>query len=59
MVVAASEALIEEEAAANASYRRILDEWKPFRGERYRWFGVADQAYEQFALPRLATRGRG
>lgn len=51
-----SESLLEENAAADPAYRRILDEWKPFRGESYRWFGVADQAYERFALPRLAAR---
>jgi TRAP-type mannitol/chloroaromatic compound transport system substrate-binding protein len=51
-----SEELLEQEAAGNPAYRRILDEWKPFRGESYRWFSVADQAYERFALPRLAAR---
>ena len=48
-----SEALIEEQAAADRRYRRIHEEWKRFRGESYRWFGISDAAYEQFALPRL------
>jgi TRAP-type mannitol/chloroaromatic compound transport system substrate-binding protein len=50
-----SEELMEEQAAANPAYRRIHGEWKQWRGDSYRWFGVADQAYESFALPRLAT----
>jgi TRAP-type mannitol/chloroaromatic compound transport system substrate-binding protein len=51
-----SEALLEEQAAADPAYRRVLREWKPFREESYRWFSVADQAYERFALPRLSAR---
>jgi TRAP-type mannitol/chloroaromatic compound transport system substrate-binding protein len=51
-----SEGILEQEASSNAAYRRILDSWRPFRGESYRWFSVADQAYERFALPRLAAR---
>jgi TRAP-type mannitol/chloroaromatic compound transport system substrate-binding protein len=51
-----STALFEEQAGRDAAYRRIYDEWKKVRGETYRWFGTADQAYEQFAFPRLAAR---
>jgi TRAP-type mannitol/chloroaromatic compound transport system substrate-binding protein len=51
-----SEELLETQARAEAGYGRIHREWKAFRGDTYRWFGVADQAYEAFALPRLATR---
>ncbi|HLL48311.1 MAG TPA: TRAP transporter substrate-binding protein [Longimicrobiaceae bacterium] len=51
-----SAALFEEQAGRDAAYRRIYDEWKKVRGETYRWFGVSDQAYEQFAFPRLAAR---
>ena len=48
--------LVEQQAAADAAYRRVYDAWKPWRGDTYRWFSVADQAYESFAFPRLATR---
>ncbi|CAN5237581.1 TRAP transporter substrate-binding protein [soil metagenome] len=51
-----SQALLEEQAAADAGYRRVYDEWKQWRGETYRWFSTADQTYEEFAFPRLATR---
>jgi TRAP-type mannitol/chloroaromatic compound transport system substrate-binding protein len=51
-----SQALLEEQAAADAGYRRVYDEWKQWRGETYRWFSTADQTYEDFAFPRLATR---
>jgi TRAP-type mannitol/chloroaromatic compound transport system substrate-binding protein len=50
-----SEELLEEHAARDPAYRRILGEWRAFRGESYRWFAVADQAYERFAIPRLAA----
>ena len=51
-----SMALTDEQAAADATYRSIYDEWKQWRGDTYRWFSVADQAYENFAFPRLASR---
>lgn len=51
-----STALVEEQAAADAKYRRILDEWRPFRAASYRWFGTSDHAYESFAIPRLAAK---
>lgn len=50
-----STALVEEQAAANAQYAAIYEPWKQWRGDTYRWFGTADQAYEQFAFPRLAV----
>jgi len=43
--------LFEEEAAKNALYRKIYTAWKKFREEQYRWFGVAELGYEQFAFP--------
>ena len=51
-----SEALTAEKAAASPQYRKIYDEWRQWRGDTYRWFGVADQSYESFAFPRLAAR---
>lgn len=51
-----STALVQEQASADARYRRIHDEWSAFRGDSYRWFGVSDQAYEGFAFPRLASK---
>ncbi len=41
----------EEEAAKDATYRRVYTAWKKFREEQYRWFGVAELGYEQFAFP--------
>lgn len=51
-----STALVQEQAAADATYRRIHGEWARWRGDTYRWFSVSDQAYESFAFPRLASR---
>jgi TRAP-type mannitol/chloroaromatic compound transport system substrate-binding protein len=49
--------LIEEQAAADAAYRKIYDAWKKFRDESYRWFGSAELAYEEFAFPRPGAGG--
>lgn len=51
-----SVAMQEELAGGNAQYRKIYDNWKPFRGEEYEWFNTADQAFQSFAFPRLAAR---
>ncbi len=40
--------LMEQNAAAEASYRRILESWKPFRKTSLAWFGTAELAMAQF-----------
>lgn len=51
-----STALLESQAAADPAYRAIYTEYNKWRGDSYRWFSTADQAYENFAFPRLAAR---
>ena len=41
----------EEEAAKDATYRKVYTAWKAFREEQYRWFAVAELGYAQFAFP--------
>jgi TRAP-type mannitol/chloroaromatic compound transport system substrate-binding protein len=41
----------EEEAAKDATYKKVYTAWKRFREEQYRWFAVAELGYEQFAFP--------
>ncbi|MGC8967203.1 MAG: ABC transporter substrate-binding protein, partial [Thermus sp.] len=41
----------EEEAAKDATYKKVYTAWKKFREEQYRWFAVAELGYEQFAFP--------
>ncbi len=41
----------EEEAAKDATYRKVYTAWKKFREEQYRWFAVAELGYEGFAFP--------
>ena len=41
----ASDSLLDDEAAADPSYRRILDHWRHFRRGSFRWFGTAELAY--------------
>jgi TRAP-type mannitol/chloroaromatic compound transport system substrate-binding protein len=44
--------LMEEQASADAGYRKIYEAWKSFREASYGWFGAAELAYEEFAFPR-------
>jgi TRAP-type mannitol/chloroaromatic compound transport system substrate-binding protein len=41
--------LIEEEAAADATYARIHEQWKRYRGSSFDWFATAELAYARFA----------
>jgi TRAP-type mannitol/chloroaromatic compound transport system substrate-binding protein len=41
----------EEEAAKDATYRRVYTAWKRFREEQYRWHAVGELGYAQFAFP--------
>ncbi len=42
--------MLEEQAAADAAYRKVYDSWKRARREAYRWFGTAEMAYARFAF---------
>lgn len=46
----ASQAIMEENAAANPAYRKIYDAWRPFRDEAFRWFSTAEKTYQDFAF---------
>ncbi|WP_026234832.1 TRAP transporter substrate-binding protein [Calidithermus timidus] len=43
--------IYEEEAAKNASFKKIYTPWKKFRDESYREMAVQELGYEQFAFP--------
>jgi len=45
-----SEALLQENAAKDAGYKKIFDHWSAFRKESFEWFGMAEQAYAAFAF---------
>ena len=44
----AAESLLDDEAAQDATYRRILEHWRAFRTESFRWFGTNELAYARF-----------
>ncbi|MBW6394410.1 MAG: TRAP transporter substrate-binding protein DctP [Thermus sp.] len=44
-------ALYEEQAAKDATYRKVYSAYWAFRNEQYRWFSVAELGYESFAFP--------
>ena len=52
----ASFAILEEQAAADAAYRKIYESWKQARTDAYRWFGTAELAYSRFAFGEDSSR---
>ncbi len=45
-----SEALYEENASKDPTYKKILESWKKFRSESFAWFGTTEQAYAAFSF---------
>jgi len=43
-------ALLEEQAAADAGYRKVYEPWKKARREAFDWWGSAERAYASFAF---------
>jgi TRAP-type mannitol/chloroaromatic compound transport system substrate-binding protein len=42
--------IMEQNAAADASYRKVFDAWTQFREDSFRWFSTAEQAYADFVF---------
>ena len=42
----ATEAVLDEEAAQNPQFKKILTNWRQFRAEQHRWFSIADTRAE-------------
>ena len=42
----ALEAVLDEEAAANEQFKKILANWRAFRANQHRWFAIADTRAE-------------
>jgi TRAP-type mannitol/chloroaromatic compound transport system substrate-binding protein len=51
----ALETVLDEEAAANAQFKKVLTNWRAFRANQHRWFSIADTRAE-FAVYRSETR---
>jgi len=52
MMVAAQKAafgIYAEEAGKNPLFKKIFDNWRSFRNEKYTWFGANEGVYERFA----------
>lgn len=45
----AAQELIAEEAAADATYGRIHENWKAYRRGSFDWFATSELAYARFA----------
>lgn len=46
----AAEQLLADEAAKDATYAKVLGEWRKFREASFAWFGAAEFAYARFAF---------
>jgi len=42
----ALETVLDEEAAANEQFKRVLANWREFRANQHRWFSIADTRAE-------------
>ncbi|MCC6471207.1 MAG: TRAP transporter substrate-binding protein [Alphaproteobacteria bacterium] len=47
---AAANELYDETAAKNAKFKKVYDNWKPFRAEQALWFQVADNTFDNFMI---------
>ena len=45
-----SRELMEEKAAANAEYAKVLTQWKAFRDQSNRWFATAERAMQELTF---------
>jgi TRAP-type mannitol/chloroaromatic compound transport system substrate-binding protein len=43
---AALETVLDEEAAQNEQFKKILTNWRQFRADQHRWFSIADTRAE-------------
>jgi TRAP-type mannitol/chloroaromatic compound transport system substrate-binding protein len=43
---AALESVLDEEGEKNPRFKKVLDNWRQFRAEQHRWFGIADTRAE-------------
>ena len=48
----ASTAVMEEEAAQNAKFKKIYEPWKRFRQDQNQWFSVAEAPLQNFMIAR-------
>jgi len=46
----AAQQMLEDDAAKDPAYRKILDHWSAFRKDSFAWFGQAELAYHAFSF---------
>lgn len=50
-----SHKLYDELAASNAVFKKVYDNWRPFRDQQFQWARVADNTFENFAFTASQT----
>jgi TRAP-type mannitol/chloroaromatic compound transport system substrate-binding protein len=50
-----SHKLYDELAAQNPVFKKVYDNWRPFRDQQFQWFRVAEQSYDTFAFTAAQT----
>ena len=48
-------AMYDDIASRNPNFKKVWDSYRPWRGEQFQWFRVAENSYENFAFPMAAT----
>ncbi|MCG6955795.1 MAG: ABC transporter substrate-binding protein [Gemmatimonadetes bacterium] len=51
----ASNAYLEEQAADDANFKKVYDNWKQFRADAFPYFAGNELAYANFAFPKLGN----
>jgi TRAP-type mannitol/chloroaromatic compound transport system substrate-binding protein len=47
--------MYDEEAAKNAKFKKIYEDWKKFRAEEAQWFALTESALDQFYTAKLKS----
>ncbi|MCC7464380.1 MAG: ABC transporter substrate-binding protein, partial [Gammaproteobacteria bacterium] len=50
-----SHKMFDELAASNPVFRKVYENWRPFRDQTFQWFRVAEQTYDAFAFTAAQT----
>ena len=49
--------LYDDLSARSPAFKKVWENYRPYRNEQYQWFRVADNAYDNFAFAMAAQQG--
>ena len=56
---AAAFEMYEETAAKNPKFKKVYDNWKPFRDAQHEWFRIAEYTFDDFVVRNPAPKKKG